>query len=52
MIILFMLGLSCLAIAGLKCFEAMAASTVIYAVVGVVCIVMYLVSLIRKKMEG
>ena len=52
MIILFMLGLSCLAIAGLKCFETMAASTVIYAVVGVVCIVAYLVNLIRKKMEG
>lgn len=51
MIVLFMLGLACLAIAGMKCFETMAASTIIYAIVGVVCVVAYLVNLVRKKME-
>ena len=51
MIVLFMLGLACLAIAGMKCFETMAASTIIYAIVGVVCVVAYVVNLVRKKLE-
>lgn len=51
MIILFILGLSCLAIAGLKCYETMAASTIIYAIVGVVCVVAYLISFVRNKLE-
>ncbi len=51
MIVLFMLGLTCLAIAGMKCAEGTSLSLIVYAVVGVVCVVAYLVNLVRKKME-
>ena len=51
MIVLFMLGLTCLAIAGMKYVEGISLSLIVYAVVGVVCVVAYLVNLVRKKME-
>ncbi len=51
MIVLFMLGLTCLAIAGMKYVEGISLSLIVYAVAGVVCVVAYLVNLVRKKME-
>ena len=51
MIVLFMLGLTCLAIAEMKYVEGISLSLIVYAVVGVVCVVAYLVNLVRKKME-
>ena len=51
MIVLFMLGLACLAIAGMKIAEGISFSLIVYAVVGAVCVVAYLFSLVKKKLE-
>lgn len=51
MVILFIVGLACMAIAGMKYAEGLSLSLWVYLIVGIVCVVAYLVSVIRKKME-
>lgn len=52
MIILLILGIVCAILAGLKILEGISLSVIVYAVVAVVCIVVYLISVIQKKLES
>ncbi len=51
MVILFIIGLVCVALAGLKYLEGLSFSLWAYLIVGIVCIVAYVINLVRKKME-
>lgn len=51
MVILFILGLACMAIAGMKTAEGLSFSMWAYLIIGIVCVVAYLISLVKKRME-
>lgn len=51
MVVLFILGLACMAIAGMKYAEGLSFSLWAYLIIGIVCVVVYLVSVIKKRME-
>ena len=52
MIILLILAIVCAILAGLKILEGISLSVIVYAIVAVVCLVIYLVSVIQKKLDS
>lgn len=52
MVILLILAIVCAILAGLKVLEGISLSVIVYAVVAVICLVIYLVALIEKKRDA
>lgn len=52
MVILLILAITCAIIAALKYLEGISVSLIVYAVVAVVCLVIYLIALIEKKRDA
>ena len=52
MVIMLILAIVCGILAALKLLEGVSLSVIVYAIVAVVCLIIYLVALIEKKREA